>query len=64
MKDRYFLMWLHRLLVEEHNENPHKDYMHKLRAIIIATPESQETPNVATCNNLKELEEELKGADQ
>jgi len=47
MKDKQFLMWLYVRLVEVHGESPMLDYMHKLRAIISSTPESQFTPNGA-----------------
>lgn len=53
MKDRDFLIWLHARLTDVHNESPTCDYMHKLRAIIRATPEGQVTPNIATANNLQ-----------
>jgi len=46
MKDREFLKWLHARLEYVHKENPIVDYMWKLRAVIAATPESQETPNI------------------
>jgi len=55
MKDREFLIWLHERLTDVHGENSHVDYMHKLRAIIKATPKDQLTPNMGTGNNLSEL---------
>lgn len=48
MKDRAFLTWLHERLVNVHDEPPTADYMHKLRAIVRATPADIETPNIAT----------------
>jgi hypothetical protein len=45
MKDREFLIWIHERLEHVHNESTFVDYMHKLRSIITATPEDQETPN-------------------
>ena len=48
MKDKDFLSWVHERLVYQHNENMNVDYMHKLRAIIDATPKDQETPNIAS----------------
>jgi hypothetical protein len=51
MKDKYFLLWLHERLLKVHGESPYVDYMHKLRAIIQATPEDQETPNVSSSTN-------------
>ena len=55
MNDRDFLIWLHARLTDVHGENPHMDYMHKLRAIIKATPADQLTPNAGTSNNLAAL---------
>ncbi len=45
MKDKQFLWWMHERLRYVHNENTLIDYMGKLRSIIIALPEDQETPN-------------------
>jgi len=45
MSDRDFLMWLHERLVHVHGEDRLKDYMHKLRCIIVATPPDRVTPN-------------------
>lgn len=55
MKDREFLCWLHERLERVHGESKLVDYMHKLRAIIGATPPEQETPNIARYNSLEEL---------
>lgn len=41
MKDQEFLMWLHERLEHVHREPAQADYMHKLRAIIEATPEDK-----------------------
>lgn len=38
MNDRRFLAWLHERLECVHGENPHLDYMRRLREIIMATP--------------------------
>lgn len=54
MKDREFLMWVHARL-QEKGDDPLLDFMHKIRAIIWATPAEQETPNVLLANNLEEL---------
>jgi hypothetical protein len=43
MKDREFLIWLHERLTEVHGENHLVDYMHKLRAVIHATPADKTT---------------------
>lgn len=55
MRDRDFLIWIHARLEREHGESPYVDYMHKLRAIIAATPAEQETPNAVSANSLDEL---------
>ena len=57
MSDKEFLQWMHDRLQHRHGEDPHFDYMHKLRAIIDSTPEDKVTPNIASCtkNNEKEL---------
>jgi len=59
MNDRDFLMWIHERLVV-HGENPHHDYMHKLRAIIMSYPADKTTPNTGPFNNLGDLKEYLK----
>jgi hypothetical protein len=51
VKDREALIWLHERLVRVHGESPLFDYMHKLRAIILATPAQQETPNLGRGGN-------------
>ena len=38
MNDQAFLEWLHERLEQVHQENPCMDYMHRLRAIALATP--------------------------
>lgn len=48
MDDKEFLQWIHDRLEFVHNEHHCVDYMHKIRAIIAATPEDQVTPNVAS----------------
>lgn len=53
--DRDFLMWLHQRLERVHNASPTSDFMHRLRAIIRATPEDKSTPSCGTCNSLEEL---------
>lgn len=45
MRDQQFLAWVHDRLRFVHGEPANVDYMHKLRSIILATPEDQETPN-------------------
>ena len=54
MKDRDFLKWIHERLKYVHKENPLVDYMHKLRAVISTTPESQESQN--TGNSFEEID--------
>jgi hypothetical protein len=55
MKDKDFLIWVHERLTEVHKESPVVNYMHKLRAIIKATPPDRETPNICTGNSLKDI---------
>ncbi len=59
MYDRDFLIWIYNRLINVHGENEHVDYMHKLRAVIKATPGDQLTPNAETANSLDEMLEEL-----
>ena len=44
--DKYFLQWIHDRLTLVHGESPNMDYMHKLKAIIDATPKGKHTPNL------------------
>lgn len=44
MKDKEFLLWLKHRMVQVHGENSNYDYMHRLQAIINATPEFRHTP--------------------
>ena len=55
MKDKDFLIWLHKRLEKVHNENPNVDYMHKLKAIIRNTPEDNEALSSAVSNTPSEL---------
>ena len=48
MSDAEFLQWIHDRLEFQHDENRNLDYMHKLRAIIKATPKEQITPNICS----------------
>lgn len=57
MNDREFLIWIHERLRCVHRESELVDYMHKLRAVIAATPRDQETPNVACANGIDGLRE-------
>lgn len=63
MKDREFLMWIHERLENIHGENACFDYMHKLRAIIKATPEDHLTPNIETGNSLDDLRDMMANAE-
>jgi hypothetical protein len=53
MNDQEFLIWLHERLEHQHGENRYVDYMHKLRAIILATDPIVTTPNVGTTNGIE-----------
>ncbi len=55
MKDRDFLVWIHERLEHVHKDDPHTDFMHKLRAVIKSVPENKETLNIGTFNSLEEL---------
>ena len=59
MRDRDFLIWIHRRL-ESHGESDLLDYMHKLRAIIRATPIDRATPNCNSCNSIDSLIQDMK----
>jgi len=59
MTDRDFLMWIHTRLEVVHGESRLVDYMHRLRAIIAATPKDQ-VSKCCGCNSLAELKEKLK----
>ena len=60
MKDQEFLIWLHERLVQVYGESPLVDYLHKLRAIIAATPADRLTVNTgAGANNIAELKRAL-----
>jgi len=48
MSDKEFLQWIHDRLQFQHGDHPYADYMHKLRAIIAVTPNSQVTPTLAS----------------
>lgn len=64
MKDRDFLIWIHERLEHVHNENRFVDYMHKLRAVILNTPENQESRNVICSNSIKEIKALFKKTDE
>lgn len=58
--DRGFLMWIHERLQHVHCDPDLADYMHKLRAIIAATPADQKTVSAGQGqNSLSELQMEL-----
>lgn len=59
MTDQEFLIWIHERLEFVHDENPLIDYMHKLRAVISATPKNQITPNMLSFNSLEELKKHM-----
>lgn len=58
MKDKDFLKWLHRRLVEAHGEKELYDYMHKLRSIIYHMDPKTVSPNNLKYNSLAALEGE------
>ena len=58
MGDKEFLQWFHDRQLRVHNENANVDYMHKLRAIIAATPEDRITPNVVSTARGQTMDDE------
>lgn len=52
MKDKEFLGWIRDRLQHVHGESKYLDYMHKLKAIVDATPEDQITPNIMSTDML------------
>mgnify|MGYP006053968727 CR=1 FL=1 len=55
MKDQDFLIWIHQRLHIMHGEDETIDYMHKLRAVIKATPPDAETPNTGIETSMQDL---------
>ncbi len=55
LTDKEFLAWLHERLEFVHNENPIKDYMHKLRAIAISLPPDRRTIDLGSGNNSADM---------
>jgi len=53
MTDQEFLIWIHERLEHQHGENPHVDYMHKLRAIILVADPTVTTPNRGATNGIE-----------
>lgn len=45
MKDKKFLIWMYRRLLQVHDESPSFDYMQKLKSIIGSTDPDVITPN-------------------
>jgi hypothetical protein len=43
MKDKEFLQWIYERMEYVHHENPLKDYMHKLKAIVDDYPPEKDT---------------------
>lgn len=59
MTDREFLAWIHERLELVHHEDPHMDYMHALRAIVLATPPDRRTVNTGSGNNSADMRERM-----
>lgn len=55
-------MWIHERLELVHGEDRLVDYMHRLRSIIRAIPETLRTSNFSSCNSLEQLRLELSNA--
>ncbi len=62
MTDQEFLAWIHERLEHVHHENPHMDYMHALRAIVLATPPDRRTVNRGSGNNSADMRERMANA--
>jgi hypothetical protein len=61
MTDREFLMWIHERLANVYGESESIGYMHRLRAIISATPAGRDTPNDGRgCYDLALLRERMR----
>jgi len=58
MKDREFLMWIHERLENVYGEDPLVGYMHKLRAVISATPPRVDT-STKGFNSLEQLKKTI-----
>ena len=51
MTDREFLIWIHERLEHVYKERSLVDFMHKLRALIVATPKNRETAKTFSGGN-------------
>lgn len=63
MTDQQFLFWIHERLVNVHGERELFDYMHHLRAIILATPKNQTTKNLTCDTNPSEFKKIMERSD-
>jgi len=61
MKDRNFLIWLHEMMEKSNKESLKYDCfsLHKLRAVISATPAEQETDSHDGCSSIDALKEKF-----
>ncbi len=57
--DREMLIWYHERLRCQHGDDELTDFMHRLRAIILATPARKRT-RTGVCNSMKDLYKQLK----
>ena len=55
MTDRELLAWIHERLELVHHENPHADYMHRLREIVLSTPLDRRTVNTGSGNSSSDM---------
>jgi len=60
--DRSFLLWLHGRIEHVYGEHPGVDFMHKLRAIILATPCDQNS-SLAHMNSMDDLKKRIEEKD-
>ena len=59
MTDREFLIWLHERFEHKYKEHNCYDFMHRLRNLIIVTPNERITPIQQTFNSLEDMQEFL-----
>lgn len=57
-KDREVLIFLHERLVHHYGENELTDYLHRLRAIILATPKNERVDG-PILNSMDDLRREI-----
>jgi hypothetical protein len=59
MNDRELLAWIHERLEFVHHEDPHVDYMHALRAIVLSMPPDRRTVNYGSGNTSADMRKRM-----